>query len=403
MRILLLSFYFPPDIGPGAFRSGAWLAALQEQLAPGDEIEVLTTQPNRYATLRAQAPRTQRIANASITRFALPAHQSGFVDQSKAFMAFAFEVARHVRSRRYDLVCATSSRLMTAGLASWVARRCRAPLFLDIRDLFVDTIGDVLPPRLRALVPLFRLVERFTLRRAQHINVVSGGFVDYMRERAPGVPVSVVTNGIDDLFLGEDYRPPAPRGGPRRVLYAGNVGMGQGLHAILPELARRTGESHEFVVIGDGGAIAALRSAAAGLRNVRLLAPMPRDALLAEYRSADVLFLHLNDLPAFDKVLPSKLFEYLATGKPVLAGVAGHAASFLGGIAGVSVFPPTMADAALSGLQALSEAAYPRGEFVARYQRCAQMRELARLALALTPRPASPPSRAPVARPDGQE
>lgn len=386
MRVLLLSFYFPPDIGPGAFRSGAWLAALQEQLGPSDEIAVLTTQPNRYATLKSSAPSTQRLGNASITRIALPAHQSGFVDQSKAFAAYAVEVARHVRSQRYDLVCATSSRLMTACLASLVARRCKAPLFLDIRDLFVDTIGDVLPRRLRALVPLFRLIERFTFRRAQHINVVSGGFVEYLRERAPGVPVSVVTNGIDDLFVGEDFSRPAARSGPRRVLYAGNIGAGQGLEAILPELARRTADSHEYRVIGDGGAIAALRSATARLPNVRLLAPMPREALLAEYREADVLFLHLNDLPAFDKVLPSKLFEYLATGKPVLAGVAGHAADFLGGIAGVSVFAPTSADAAMAGLLALREPMYERPDFINRYARSEQMALLARKALALAGR-----------------
>lgn len=385
MRVLLLSFYFPPDIGPGAFRSGAWLAALQEQLAPSDEIEVLTTQPNRYASLRAGAPRTQRIGNARITRIPLPGHQSGFIDQSKAFAAFALAVARHLRGQHYDLVCATSSRLMTACLASLVARRCRAPLFLDIRDLFVDTIGDVLPPRLRGLVPLFRLIERFTFRRAQHINVVSGGFVDYIHARAPGVPTSVVANGIDDLFLDEDFSPTAARSGLRRVLYAGNIGAGQGLDAILPELARRTAGTHEYLVFGDGGAAEALRKAVAGLPNVRLMPPVPREALLAEYREADVLFLHLNDLPAFDKVLPSKLFEYLATGKPVLAGVAGHAAGFLGGIAGVSVFQPTSAGGALAGLQALHEASYPRTGFIERYRRSSQMRELAELALNLLP------------------
>ena len=58
-------------------------------------------------------------------------------------------------SERYDLIFATSSRLMTAALAAWVSRRSGAPLYLDIRDLFVDTMNDVLSSR---VAPLFRPV-----------------------------------------------------------------------------------------------------------------------------------------------------------------------------------------------------------------------------------------------------
>jgi hypothetical protein len=66
---------------------------------------------------------------------------------------------RHVANRDYDLVLATSSRLMTAALGALIARRKRARLYLDIRDIFVDTIGDVSPgplalPLRQLLVPL---------------------------------------------------------------------------------------------------------------------------------------------------------------------------------------------------------------------------------------------------------
>ncbi len=380
MRILLLSFYFPPDVGPGAFRSGAWLEALQ-RIAPDACIDVLSTLPNRYASLRQEAPLSEQRGGACIVRVPLPAHRSGFVDQSKAFGVYAWRVVRHLRREpRYDLVLATSSRLMTAFLAALIARRQRAPLFLDIRDLFVDTIGDVLPRRLMPLLPLFRHIERFTFRQADHVNVVSGGFVDYVRELRGDRSMSVVSNGVDELFLDRSYiKPAAPAGARRRVLYAGNVGAGQGLHLILPALARSTADTHEYRVIGDGGQIGLLREATADLPNVQLMTPMSRDALLEEYREADVLFLHLNDLPAFEKVLPSKLFEYLATGKPVLAGVAGYAARFLEVLPGVRVFRPTSMDEALNGLIMLPDGPYERAHFIDQYQRSRQMRELARL------------------------
>ena len=81
-------------------------------------------------------------------------------------------------------------------------------------------------------------------------------------------------------------------------------------------------------MIGDGSRKAALDLAVAGLDNVELRPPMARTQLLEAYRSADVLFLHLGAVPAFEKVLPSKLFEYAALGKPILAGVAGPRGGF---------------------------------------------------------------------------
>ena len=65
--------------------------------------------------------------------------------QSRAFAEFARRALEIVAERSYDLVFATSSRLMTAALGAWIARRKHAALYLDIRDMFVDTIGDVLP------------------------------------------------------------------------------------------------------------------------------------------------------------------------------------------------------------------------------------------------------------------
>jgi glycosyltransferase involved in cell wall biosynthesis len=115
------------------------------------------------------------------------------------------------------------------------------------------------------------------------------------------------------------------------VLYAGNLGEGQGLHAIIPDLAKRMRGRVRFKIIGDGGRKEALRAAlaSAGIDNVDMLPPVKRAQLIEAYQAADVLFLHLNDYDAFRKVLPSKLFEYGAMGKPIWAGVSGYAAEFV--------------------------------------------------------------------------
>ena len=219
---------------------------------------------------------------------------------------------------------------MTASLGALLARRLKAPLYLDIRDIFVDTMKDVLPGKLAwASKPFLSALERWTLGTARRVNLVSPGFLPYFQARYPGRDWSLFSNGIDDEFLAA-APPDAEQPAGERVLdvvYAGNMGEGQGLHAILPGLARHFRGRLHFRLVGDGGRRAQLEQALAdaGCDNVTLLDPVNREALIGLYQSADVLFLHLNDYPAFKKVLPSKLFEYAALDKPVWAGVGGYA------------------------------------------------------------------------------
>jgi hypothetical protein len=201
LKILFLSFYFEPDLCAGSFRATAVARALLES-DPTLEIDVLTTQPNRYDSYSVAAESVQELGRMKVRRFELPAHRSGMRDQSQAFIAYARQVFQHLRGRRYDAVLATSSRLLTASLGSLVARWKGIPLYLDIRDIFVDTIGDVLPVRVaRLAVGPFRALERWTMRRAQRINLVSEGFREYFSTRYPRVPLTFFTNGIDDEFI----------------------------------------------------------------------------------------------------------------------------------------------------------------------------------------------------------
>jgi glycosyltransferase involved in cell wall biosynthesis len=351
----------------------------------GTDIDVITTLPHRYRTFSAaDAPEHEHHGGLTITRVPLPAHQGGMLDQSRAFATFARRVVRVARGE-YDLVFATSSRLMTAVLGAWVARRARAPLYLDIRDIFADTIKDVLHgTSARVARPLFSALERWTVRQASRVNLVSRGFAPYFESRYPRQRFSFHTNGIDDEFLTFERGSASPeRGeGDRQVtaLYAGNIGDGQGLHVILPRLAERMGARVRFLVVGDGGRRAALEQALTerAITNVEVRPPVPRPELLELYRAADVLFLHLNDYDAFRKVLPSKVFEYAAVGKPIWGGVAGHAAEFLRSeVSNVGVFDPCDVDGAVRAFQQLVPGNTPRPEFIARFSRAAISERLA--------------------------
>lgn len=374
MKILILSFYYAPDLCAGSFRTTALIEALTGMLAPDARVDVITTLPNRYRTFSQPAQPKETDGIVTITRLPLPAHDSGMLDQSKAFAVFANAAYRHAVSQDYDAVYATSSRLMTAVLGACVARRIKAPLYLDIRDLFVDTMRGLMPGTLaRVVVPILSRLERYCIRSASVVNVVSPGFMPYFRAKYPTTRYSCHTNGIDELFLGAGLAASSRALPPvLNVTYAGNIGEGQGLHVIVPQLANILGGRVHFRIVGAGGRLGQLRQQIlrAGCTNVEIIAPMGRPQLLALYDQADVLFLHLNDYAAFEKVLPSKIFEYAASGKPVWAGVAGYAARFIEEhVPNAAVFAPCDVLAAVKAFDALDLNVTPREAFVSRYRR----------------------------------
>lgn len=387
LKILVLSFYYEPDLSAGSFRAKSFV----NQLAQNDvEIDLITTEPNRYSSFKPSAPEVTEVDRVRVRRLSMPGHKSGMLDQIFAFLVYYAGARKLVRKTNYDLVFATSSRLFTAFLGARIAKKKGAPLYLDVRDIFTDTVKDILPrPAKWLITPFISIIEKYTFGSAKHINLVSEGFSGYFKVRYPGKPLSFFTNGIDNEFL----KAPAVAtdtfkiGKKLRVLYAGNIGDGQGLHTIIPELARQLRDRVEFKIIGDGGQRIALERSIEkfGLDNVQLLQPIARDQLVDQYRSADVLFLHLNDYPAFTKVLPSKIFEYAAMGKPIWAGLNGYSAQFAKSeIDGCQVFLPSDVGDAIDKLENLDLGTHPRFTFNRRFGRENIMKRMATEVLMLS-------------------
>lgn len=394
-RILLLSFYYSPDLSAGSFRAEALVKALRAELGEHVEIEVITTQPNRYHSFAANAVSVEHTPLLTVRRIDVPSHRSGIRDQSRAFVCFAINALKLTRKKQYDLVFATSSRLMTASLGAVIARRNSCGLYLDIRDIFVDTLRELLPSRWGQLAAsVFSPIERWTIECATRVNLISPGFLPYFNTRYPGREFTLYTNGVDDLFLQQATSQPLSmriqaRPSRLQIVYAGNIGTGQGLHEILPDLAKRLSDKVEFHLIGAGGAIDTLQSALerAQVDNVRLSPPMKREQLLRVYQSADVLFLHLNNLKAFRRVLPSKLFEYAATDKPIWGGLSGYAGRFAKKrIKNIALFSPCDIQGAVDAFQRLKLQNTSRLEFVEQFSRQTIKKKMAKDVLGISPK-----------------
>lgn len=384
MNILILAYNYFPDLSAGSFRTTALVEELQKKIHDKTSIDVLTTQPNRYATYKVEAKDNEQQGNIHIHRIKLPVHKNGMIDQALAYTHYIRQVKQYIRGKQYDLVYATSSRLMTAVLGAWISTRQKTKLLLDIRDIFVDSIDDIFPVwSARAIKPIFSMLEKWSFSKANHINLVSEGFSDYFKQRYSKKALSYFTNGIDTDFLEKidaSANDTSSSSRIKRIVYAGNIGEGQGLHKIIPDLARVLTGEVEFQIIGDGGRRKQLESVLQSMScsNVTVFDPCDRKALMKAYQAADVLFLHLNDYPAFEKVLPSKIFEYAAIGKPILAGVAGYAADFIRAeISNAAVFKPCDAQQALKAMSALNYSTQLRHDFIAKYNRSYLMDGLA--------------------------
>lgn len=331
-NILYLTFYYEPDLCAGSFRNTPLIKELSKQSGVNTKITVITTMPNRYGSFQVDAQKEETIGNLTVYRIPLPAHQSGMKDQILSFKEYYTNAINIAKNTNYDLVVASSSRLFTAYLGYKLASNNKVPLYLDIRDIFYDTLEDVLNNKLiKALaLPIVKHIEKKTFSYATHINLISAGFKDYF-QKYNQANYTFYTNGIDDIFINNNSLTNKIPRKKLQIVYAGNIGEGQGLHKIIPQFAKRLEDKIEFLIIGDGGAKQKLLNEmdALNVNNISFNPPVKRDELIKIYSQCDFTFVHLNDYKAFKKVLPSKIFELACFAQPMIAGVGGYAHSFV--------------------------------------------------------------------------
>ena len=370
MKILFLTFYFEPDLCAGSFRNSPLAEILAKKLSKKDSVEVFTTMPNRYSSYTKQAPRIEKRGNLTINRIKISSHENGFKDQMISFWSFYRQVKDLVQHHSYDLVFASSSRLFTAYLGFKISKQKGIPLYLDIRDIFSENIREVVHPLARIpLTTVLKYIEQQVFSRANHINLVSGGFEDYFSQY-DRPSYSFFTNGIDKEFLELPTTSLSYEKPPFIVTYAGNIGEGQAIHIIIPKVAKILGSEYKFRIIGDGGCREQLVAETEGLNNVEILSPVDRVSLKKFYAETHFLFLHLNSYKAFESVLPSKIFEYAATGKPIFAGVGGYASKFISEyLPEVALFDPNDADVFIQKIRSYGNISIERNGFIKKFKR----------------------------------
>ncbi len=256
-----------------------------------------------------------------------------------SFMMTAVPAALSVRN--VDIIVATSPQLFTPSAACLAGLFKRRPYVFELRDLWPESIRAVGAMKSSRILDALEGLELFLYRRAEHVVSVSPAFKKNLIHRGISAnKISVTTNGADLSRFRPIPRDAALAGelqltGKTVVGYVGTHGMAHALHTVLETAERLKGEPAArdlcFMFLGDGAEKAALKRMATerNLDNVLFLDSVPRSEVARYWSLVDLAVIHLKKTPLFETVIPSKLFECMAMGLPVLHGVTGVSATIV--------------------------------------------------------------------------
>jgi colanic acid biosynthesis glycosyl transferase WcaI len=269
-------------------------------------------------------------------------------------LLFAVQAAVRAAARRPDLILASSPFMFLGPLGLLAARLAGVRFAWDVRDLtwlYLAATGR----RAFAVDRLIGRLMRFTARRADALTTATHGILAYFEARPQRA--EVVTNGLPAAFLERLRSAPRQRSPeePPLVVYAGLLGYPQGLKVLIDVAERLPGV--EVALVGDGPERSALMHEALnrGLANVTFPGFVEGTALDRWYGAADVLVAHLRRDPAFVMAQPSKLWEYMATGRPVVYGGEGEAVAILSQENIGLTVPPESAEGMAAAIRQLLE------------------------------------------------
>ena len=414
MKVLFLSDNFPPEVNAPASRT---FEHCREWVKAGHEVTVITTAPNFpkgvvFPGYRNRLWQREEMEGIRVLRvWTYITANAGFGKRTLDYLSFMVSgFLAGLVQRRPDVVVGTSPQFFT-NCAAWMLSVFRwRPFVFELRDLWPESIKTVGAMNESAALRALERLELFLYRKASAVVAVTASFKRNLIARGiDGDKIAVVTNGVDltrfrplppDLALRDEL------GIPREAFVAGYIGthgMAHALETVLeaarllgavrdagptpvhtaantavlpasntavlpalntpvipagkPESSARDGQPIHFILLGDGARKEALKAQAAkmGLANVHFLDSVPKAEVPRYWSLLDVAIIHLRQAENFTQVIPSKLFECMGMGIPVLHGVAGESAGIVTREEVGLVFPPEDAQALRDGVLRLAE------------------------------------------------
>lgn len=335
--VIILTQYYPPETGAPQNR----LHSLARYLATGDnDVRVVTALPSYpkneiFAGYKGRYRMEEMIDG-------VPVHRAWiFVSASRGTVArllnyFSFVLTSFfvlLKLPRAKYIICESPPLFLGVTAVFISRLKGSRLIFNVSDLWPESAEKLSIISNRFLLSMAYKLEKWIYRNAFLISGQTRGIVQNIQDRFPSKNVVWFPNGVDIAFFESDFEPFAWRAAlgiaPADfvVLYAGIIGHAQGLEVILDAADALRGRPIKFVIVGDGPERQKLNTEAEkrDLSSVIFHPNLEKVRIPSLISECDAYVVPLKKLDLFKGAIPSKLFEPLSMGKPILLGVDGEA------------------------------------------------------------------------------
>ncbi|MFC4346748.1 glycosyltransferase family 4 protein [Kordiimonas lipolytica] len=345
MHILFLTDNFPPETNAPASRTFEHAC---EWVKVGHRVTVITCAPNFpkgqiFDGYRNRFWQQEEMAGIRVIRvWSYVTGNEGFVLRTLDFISFmlsGFLAALFVR--KPDVIIGTSPQFFTA-VAAWAASAVkRKPFVFELRDIWPESIRAVGAMKNRRILGLLEKLEVFLYSRASAVISVTHSFKRNLMARGiDGDKIFVVTNGVDSRRFHPLSKDPtlSQKLGIENCFVAGYIGthgMAHALDTLLDAAAILMNDpasaNIRLLLLGDGAERERLKARAKqlGLRNVIFCASVTKEEVVRYWSVLDLAIIHLRRSDLFTTVIPSKLFECMGMGIPIILGVEGESAEIV--------------------------------------------------------------------------
>jgi len=335
MKILLLTYYFPPEIGAAPhlfFDLGRYL------VKRGYEVQVLTNfpsynlekMPEKYKGrfLIKEEIEGMKVLRIGATHLPFSRKIAVLRGLEHFWLSFIFSLGG-LSTRDFDLIIFYSPPL-TLGITAWFLGKIKkAPFIINVQDIFPQNAIDLGILKNRLLIDLFKKIEKFVYKKAAFVTVHSEknkNFVEKIGIKSE--KIKVISNWVDTeaIKIGErmnDFRKENNLGDKFIVSFAGVLGFSQDLDVVI-EAANLLKENREilFLIIGEGSEKERLKEKAKkmNIENVIFLPMQPREKYPLLLQASDICLVTLKK-EVKTPVVPSKILSIMAAGRPIIASM----------------------------------------------------------------------------------
>jgi len=334
MHVFLITQYFPPEIGAAATRWGDYVKILNEM---GHRVTVLCEMPNYplgkyFPGYKRKWVEIERVSsNLTIIRSLTWANNRKTTIKKLGhyliFMVSGF--LNGLKVKNYDIIIISSPPLFVGVIGAIISKIKSIYFFLDIRDIWPESVTSLGEVKSKVFINFGKKLESFIYKTTTGFILTVPGFKKYFEKHYPSQlkkPMVELINGVSREFIDlaqQNDRIPDKK---FTVLYSGNMGLAQGLETVIETAKILQKYPIDFCFVGNGVKLQSLeeKSKQMDLDNVSFLPSQKKEDLIQIIKKASVCLVPLKNEPLFRHAIPSKLFEYMACGRPVIVSIEGE-------------------------------------------------------------------------------